>query len=87
MEMRIFGSSILLLCLVSTAFGQLPAPNAAGVSMGHYHLNVRDPQAHRVCWTTLGGTLVKLAIWKSLSSQTWWCYTRRPSPAAGRRAA
>ena len=60
MEMRILTSAIFLLCLVSTAFGQLPAPNAAGVSMGHYHLNVRDPEAHRVFWTTLGGTLVKL---------------------------
>lgn len=28
--------------------------------MGHLHLNVRDPEAHRVFWTTLGGTLVKL---------------------------
>jgi hypothetical protein len=26
----------------------LPAPNAAGVGMGHYHLNVRDAEAHRV---------------------------------------
>jgi hypothetical protein len=60
MEMRILTSAIFLLCLVSTTFSQLPAPNAAGVSMGHYHLNVRDPEAHRVFWTTLGGTPVKL---------------------------
>lgn len=28
--------------------------------MGHLHLNVRDPAAHRAFWTTLGGTPVKL---------------------------
>jgi len=60
MDMRTLTSAIFLLALVSTAFSQLPAPNAAGVSMGHYHLNVRDPEAHRAFWTTLGGTPVKL---------------------------
>src|ERR1017187_8244514 len=60
MDMRTLTSVIFLLCLVSTAWGQLPAPNAAGVFMGHLHLNVRDPEAHRVFWTTLGGTPVKL---------------------------
>ena len=53
-------TATFLLGLVSSAWGQLPAPNASGVSMGHLHLNVRDPEAHRVFWTTLGGTPVKL---------------------------
>jgi hypothetical protein len=48
MEPRTLTSAIFLLCLVSSAWAQLPAPNAAGVGMGHYHLNVRDPEAHRV---------------------------------------
>ncbi len=60
MDMRTLSSAIFLLCLVSTAWSQLPAPNTSGVSMGHLHLNVRDPEAHRVFWTTLGGTPVKL---------------------------
>jgi catechol 2,3-dioxygenase-like lactoylglutathione lyase family enzyme len=38
----------------------LPAPNAAGASMGHVHLTVRDPAAHRAFWAALGGTPVKL---------------------------
>src|SRR5579862_9596129 len=61
MEMRtliLFTS--LLTGLTAGARAQLPAPNAAGVGMGHLHLNVRDPAAHRAFWTTLGGTPVKL---------------------------
>jgi catechol 2,3-dioxygenase-like lactoylglutathione lyase family enzyme len=49
-----------LLCLLPAARAQLPQPNAAGVSMGHLHLKVRDLEAHRAFWTTLGGTPVKL---------------------------
>src|SRR6202050_1241548 len=49
-----------LLCLLPGASAQLPPPNAAGVSMGHLHLKVRDLEAHRAFWTTLGGTPVKL---------------------------
>jgi len=60
MDMRTLFAAALLVCLVSRLGGQLPAPNAGGVSMGHLHFYVRDPDAHRVFWTTLGGTLVKL---------------------------
>jgi catechol 2,3-dioxygenase-like lactoylglutathione lyase family enzyme len=52
-------TAIFLLASASGAWAQLPAPNAAGVSMGHLHLNVRDLAAHRAFWTTLGGTPVK----------------------------
>src|SRR5437868_12601178 len=42
------------LCLfaVSAAslFAQLPAPNDAGVSMGHIHLVVKDPEAQKKAW-------------------------------------
>jgi len=58
--MRTLTSAVFLLCLAPLAWGQLPAPNAAGVAMGHYHLNVRDPELHRAFWTTLGGSPVKL---------------------------
>ena len=43
--------------------GQLAAPNADGVSMGHLHLAVKDVEAHKQFWTTMmGGTLVKLSL-------------------------
>jgi catechol 2,3-dioxygenase-like lactoylglutathione lyase family enzyme len=41
-------------------YGQLPPPNEAGVTMGHLHLAVTDPDAHRKLWVdVLGATPVK----------------------------
>jgi len=58
--MRTPPSAVLLAALATAAWGQLPAPNAAGVGMGHIHLYVHDPGAHRAFWTALGGTPLKL---------------------------
>jgi catechol 2,3-dioxygenase-like lactoylglutathione lyase family enzyme len=41
-----------------SASAQLLAPNAAGVSMGHVHLTVRDIEASKNFFTLLGGTPV-----------------------------
>ncbi len=45
------------LLAVSTAslFAQLPAPNAAGVSLGHVHLTTPDPAATQKLWADLLG--------------------------------
>ncbi len=43
------------------ACAQVPAPNEAGVAMGHLHLRVRDVEAQRKLWVNvLGGTPSKL---------------------------
>jgi catechol 2,3-dioxygenase-like lactoylglutathione lyase family enzyme len=39
---------------------ELAAPNAAGVAMGHLHFTVRDVEATKRFWVTLGGEPVKL---------------------------
>ncbi|MGE0406785.1 MAG: VOC family protein, partial [Candidatus Korobacteraceae bacterium] len=44
---------------VVPAMAQLAEPNQIGVTMGHIHLAVRDVDAHKQFWTTVGGTLVK----------------------------
>ncbi len=50
----------LLLTLAPLALGQLAPPNAAGVSMGHLHLNVKDVDEAKKFWVgELGGTSVK----------------------------
>ena len=51
---------ILILVLVSAAplLAQLPAPNAAGVSAGHMHMMVRDPDAHKKIWVEALGAQV-----------------------------
>ena len=42
------------------SFGQLAPPNDAGVSMGHIHLTVADPDAQMKVWTdVLGATVTK----------------------------
>src|SRR5690242_15664215 len=45
----------LLACCAVSAFAQLSAPNTAGVSIGHIHLMVTDPDAHRKLWVDLLG--------------------------------
>ena len=50
-----------ILTLAPLALAQLPAPNAAGVSMGHLHLNVKDIDAAKSFYVDqLGATPVKL---------------------------
>ena len=54
--------ALLTLLVISAAplGAQLPAPNAAGVSAGHLHMMVRDPEAHKKIWVdVLGAQVVK----------------------------
>jgi catechol 2,3-dioxygenase-like lactoylglutathione lyase family enzyme len=50
-------SFCLLLASVATMFAQLAPPNDAGVSLGHIHLTVPDPEAQIKVWVdVLGAT-------------------------------
>ena len=47
---------------------QLAAPNSAGVSWGHIHLNVTDVEAHTRIWTEhFGGRVVDLDLVRTIS--------------------
>ena len=48
--MRLLFTSWLVLALLGRAKAQLLAPNEAGLTMGHLHLNVRDVDAHKKFW-------------------------------------
>ena len=50
-------ASVVLLLMASAipAAGQLAAPNAAGVTLGHLHLYVSDVAAQQKFWETMGG--------------------------------
>jgi catechol 2,3-dioxygenase-like lactoylglutathione lyase family enzyme len=53
---------ILIAALLAAlpAGAQLAPPNAAGVTMGHIHLFVKDVEAQKTFWTaTMGGTVVQ----------------------------
>src|ERR1700704_3596434 len=41
------------------ALAQLAAPNAAGVAVGHIHINATDVDVQSRFWTTVGGTIVQ----------------------------
>jgi len=43
----------------SPAVAQLAAPNAAGVSLGHLHINASDVDAQVRFWTAVGGKIVQ----------------------------
>ena len=46
----------MALAVAAPAAAQLARPNAAGVSMGHLHYQVRDVEANVAFWRALGGT-------------------------------
>jgi catechol 2,3-dioxygenase-like lactoylglutathione lyase family enzyme len=52
--------AILVVSLIAVApvRAQLPSPNAAGVSAGHIHMTVRDPEAHKKVWVDVVGAQV-----------------------------
>ena len=47
--------SVVALCPLATAWAQLEPPNEAGVAFGQFHTIVRDVDATKKFWTTLGG--------------------------------
>src|ERR1700733_11825397 len=55
--------TLLLLALVvltpTPTFAQLAAPNAAGVAIGHIHINAADVDVQSRFWTIVGGKIVQ----------------------------
>jgi catechol 2,3-dioxygenase-like lactoylglutathione lyase family enzyme len=50
----------ILAVLASALFAQLPAPNQSGVSMGHIHLLVADPEGQKKIWVeALGAEAIR----------------------------
>ena len=60
MAIRICILLVAVLWPMTQSFAQVFAPNAAGVAMGHVHLNVKDLAANRQFWTAMGAIPVKL---------------------------
>ena len=59
-------TSICILILATAvaampAAAQVPAPNAAGVAMGHLHLNTKNVEGNKKFWIAMGGTPIKVA--------------------------
>ena len=50
---------LLTLLLPVCALAQLAPPNPSGVSMAHFHIMTKDPEAQKRFWTMLGATAAK----------------------------
>src|SRR5580692_490269 len=48
----------LTLLAAAPACAQLASPNAAGVAIGHIHINATDMDAQQRFWTQIGGKIV-----------------------------
>src|SRR5216684_4074313 len=59
-HMRLLLISALAIMVAQPAGAQLAPPNAAGVTFGHVHLNVRDVEVQKKLWVEhFGGTVVQ----------------------------
>ena len=52
--------SLILLWPAGASWAQLSPPNKAGVAMGHLHYTVRDVEANKKFWVSLGAQSIKL---------------------------
>ena len=80
--------SLAALWAVVPVWAQLPAPNEAGVAMGHLHLNVRGEalEAHKKFWIALGGTPTKMNMFEVIKFPDVLVFLNLPSqvdPAPG----
>jgi catechol 2,3-dioxygenase-like lactoylglutathione lyase family enzyme len=81
LNLRWLVGAALLSCL--PAFAQLEAPNAAGVSMGHMHLTVRDMDANKNFFVLMGGTPVTNGPLQLIQFPGMYVMLRKGEPTAG----
>src|SRR4051794_33158148 len=76
---------IFLLALAAPACAQLAAPNDIGVAIGHVHLQVADPDAHKKIWVDLlGGQVTHSGTLEMIRFPGVYVLLRKaPEPPAG----
>jgi extradiol dioxygenase family protein len=75
---------LLFLASALSALAQLPAPNAAGVSTGHLHMMVRDPDLHKKIWTeALGAQTAKSGALELVKLPGMFLVFAKAEPAEG----
>jgi len=75
---------VIIFLLTPAAPAQLPPPNEAGAAMGHLHLLVRDPEAHRKFWVAvMGAAPVKLGTIEVMKFPDVLVMFRKGEPSGG----
>jgi catechol 2,3-dioxygenase-like lactoylglutathione lyase family enzyme len=73
-----------LVILPASLLAQLPAPNSAGVSAGHMHMMVRDPDVHKKIWVeALGAQVVNSGSLELLKLPGIFLVLGKAEPAEG----
>jgi catechol 2,3-dioxygenase-like lactoylglutathione lyase family enzyme len=81
--MKLGRFSALAVLATAPLLAQLDAPNAAGVSMGHIHLAVKDVDAQKHFWIDImGGTFVKNGPLELIQFPGVYIMLRRADPSA-----
>src|SRR5581483_1313091 len=68
---------------LGTLWAQLEPPNEAGVAFGHFHTLVRDVDASRKFWITLGGTPLKIDGTEVVKFPGGFVFLTKGSPTGG----
>ena len=79
----IFVLSLAVVGLQVPARAQLQAPNEAGVSFSHWHTIVRDVEATKKFWTTLGGTPIQIDGTDVMKFPGVFVFLTKGTPTAG----
>jgi len=78
--------AVLVVILTAAAIplsAQLGAPNATGVSIGHIHLTVRNPEEHKKLWLLLGAQVTSAGPLELLKFPGLFVILTKGEPAGG----
>ncbi len=82
--MKPFLTVILTLGFAAIACAQLAAPGPSGVSMGHVHLNTKDPDAQKKFWVdVIGAQEAKLGTMQAFKFPGVLILVRKADPSGG----
>jgi catechol 2,3-dioxygenase-like lactoylglutathione lyase family enzyme len=75
--------TIVILCPRASVWAQLESPNEAGVAFGQFHTIVRDVEASKKFWITLGGTPLKIDGTDAVKFPGVFVFLTKGSPSGG----
>jgi len=83
-KQMLFSALPFLLFTHVTAFAQLAGPNDSGISIGHIHLNSKDPDAQKRIWVeALGAQVTKTGTLEMLRLPGVFIIVNKMEPSAG----